>query len=674
VLQPVLAGIGVYWFLRGEQLDRAASTVGGLCLGLVIAHSVIALGLPFAGTLAWTAMLLASAARVVHARAWSGRVGWAIVTAACWGQVANAHLSNGLVMGSAALAAYVGAALVRAVRRGAMSPRERVEVGGLMLATLPLVNLAVLLPRLAYLPSTTIGAGYNRLDAWGRALTGVSTRGGVVGYAATPSWPAGLAMPPGPYLGVLAIVLSLAWWTSPRYRWLGVSFAGFGALFYLLSLDGVATALAPLISNTSWGQFYVHEPYRFTYAAIFALCVLAGLGADSLLRSTSLRASLEMLAPGAALWILLWAFASPRREAGLIVAGIAASVLCIAELRRLPVLRWSLPAIVALEMTIAGVIGENRAYVPDYQPLQAPTVDAAAYVRPGPISDYLAARSGGGGRYVSFLPRLSQWGFEFLQGPAYWGALANQRSMIFGVPDVDGYNPTQSVRYWTFVRALDPKPMHYNAAFFSDPRPVVLDLLAIRWVVTSGAPPPWAASVPSTGAIPATPLLVDGPWSLYAIPGAAPEASGVTRWTTVATPAAALNAVRAAAFDPEHIVVLEGEPGLAMSTATGNGAAVFTMNGTASATVVATTPVPSQLLIRIPYEKHWHAWIDGRPTPMMPADYLDMAVALPPGHHTVRIAYSDPTIGYGLAGSAVSVLALVMASILLRRRESRSGR
>src|SRR5439155_10911822 len=300
--QPVLAGIGVYWFLRGEQLDRAASTVGGLCLGLVIAHSVIALGLPFAGTLAWTAMLLASAARVVHARAWSGRVGWAIVTAACWGQVANAHLSNGLVMGSAALAAYVGAALVRAVRRGAMSPSEGVEVGGLMLATLPLVNLAVLLPRLAYLPSTTIGAGYNRLDAWGRALTGVSTRGGVVGYAATRSWPAGLAMPPGPYLGVLAIVLSLAWWTSPRYRWLGVSFAGFGALFYLLSLDGVATALAPLISNTSWGQFYVHEPYRFTYAAIFALCVLAGLGADGLLRSTSLRASLEMLAPGAALW------------------------------------------------------------------------------------------------------------------------------------------------------------------------------------------------------------------------------------------------------------------------------------------------------------------------------------------------------------------------------------
>ena len=56
VVQPILAGLGVYWFLRAERLGRAACTVGGLCLGLVIAHSVIALGLPFAGTLAWSAL------------------------------------------------------------------------------------------------------------------------------------------------------------------------------------------------------------------------------------------------------------------------------------------------------------------------------------------------------------------------------------------------------------------------------------------------------------------------------------------------------------------------------------------------------------------------------------------------------------------------------------------
>ncbi len=669
VLQPVLAGLGMYWFLRAERLGAAASTVGGLCLGLVIAHSVIALGLPFAGTLAWTAILLAAAARLVHARGWSGRVGWAMVTAACWGQLANAHLSNGLVMGSVALASYVAAALFRAVRKGAMSGRERIEVGLLTFGTLPLVNLAVLLPRLAYLPSTTIGVGYNRLDAWGTALTSVSTRGGVVGLGAPSRWPAGLAMPPGPYLGVLAIALSLAWWRSPRYRWLGAPIVAFGSIFYLLSLSGVARALAPLISNTSWGQFYVHEPYRFTYAAIFALCVLAGLGADSLLRGTSLRSSVEMIAPGAALWVVLWAIATPKREEGLIVVGLAASAVCVARLRHVPVLRWGLPAIVAFEMTAAGLIGQGRTYASDYQPLHVPTVDAAAYVRPTSISDYLAARQAGGGRYVPYLPGLSQYGFEGLQGPAYWGLLANQRGMILDVPDVNGYNPTQSVRYWTFVRTLDPKPMHYNAAFLSNPRPIVLDLLAIHWVITSGTPPAWATPASSGSKSASPPVRVDGRWSLRAIPGIPPAATVVGRWTTVGSPAAALSAVRAAGFDPERTAVLERDPQLAMSSATGNRSATFGMDGPGAATVDATAQVPSMLLIRIPYEKHWHAWIDGTPTPVIPADYLDMAVSLPSGHHTVRLVYSDPTIGYGMAGSAVSILILASACLLLRRRE-----
>src|SRR5438309_4824501 len=136
-LQPVLAGLGVYWFLRAERLGRAACTVGGLCLGLVMGHSVIALGLPFAGTLAWSALLLSSASRVVHARGWPGRLVWVALTAICWGQLANAHLSNGLVMGSAALGLYLAAALMGAVRRDVMPLREGVQLAVLTIFSVP---------------------------------------------------------------------------------------------------------------------------------------------------------------------------------------------------------------------------------------------------------------------------------------------------------------------------------------------------------------------------------------------------------------------------------------------------------------------------------------------------------------------------------------------------------
>src|ERR687887_896059 len=59
--QPILAGLGVYWFCRSERISRSGATVGGLVLASSIAGSELAVSLPFAATLAWTALLLAAA-------------------------------------------------------------------------------------------------------------------------------------------------------------------------------------------------------------------------------------------------------------------------------------------------------------------------------------------------------------------------------------------------------------------------------------------------------------------------------------------------------------------------------------------------------------------------------------------------------------------------------------
>lgn len=668
--QPILAGLGVYGFLRGEGLGRAACTVGGLCLGLEIAHSFIALALPFAGTLAWTALLLASAARVIRARGWPGRFVWVAVVAVCWGQLANAHLSNGLVMGSAALAAYLAAALVRDVRHRTLRPRAAILLAVLTAGSLPLVNLAVLLPRLTYLPSTSIGAGYDRLDKWGIALTHTSTRGGVPGLAAQASWPSALSRAPGLYLGALAIVLSLAWWKSPRHRWLGAPLALYGFLFYLLSISPVARALAQPLAGTFMGQFYAHEPIRFIYATIFAVCVLAGLGADSLLGSRTLLEALAMLVPGVGLLAVLWWIAAPgQHETGLVVLGVVLGGAAIALCVRRRSFAWLLPGVVAIDMTLSGLIGQGSSYAGDYQPLRSPTVDAAAYVVPGPIATYLGGQMPAGGRYVTALPGLSQFGFQAWQRPADWAGLANQRSMLFQLPYAGGYNPAQLIRYWTLVRALDPKPMHYNAAFLWSPPPLALDLLGVRWVISEGPPPAWATLDPSTPQLPSAPLVADGSWGLYPIPGAPPPASVVGRWTAAGSPAAALRMIRASGFDPSAEVVLEGGPAAAATGLPASGSAAFEMEGTNAATVRTTASAPAVLLVRIPYERNWHAWVDGAPADVLPADYLDIGVPIPPGTHTVRLTYDDPTIGYGLLGTAVSLCALLGAALVLRRRE-----
>src|SRR5947209_318669 len=63
VLQPILAGLGVYWFLRGEGISRVASSTGGLVLAMILANSYFGLYLAFPGIIAWTSLSLAAASQ-----------------------------------------------------------------------------------------------------------------------------------------------------------------------------------------------------------------------------------------------------------------------------------------------------------------------------------------------------------------------------------------------------------------------------------------------------------------------------------------------------------------------------------------------------------------------------------------------------------------------------------
>src|SRR2546430_1378376 len=86
---PIAGSVGV------EGLSRPAAATAGLVLALLMSGSALAIELPFAGTLAWTALMLGCAARCLRAGGWPGRLAWLAPAAGCWGQVAAAHLSDG---------------------------------------------------------------------------------------------------------------------------------------------------------------------------------------------------------------------------------------------------------------------------------------------------------------------------------------------------------------------------------------------------------------------------------------------------------------------------------------------------------------------------------------------------------------------------------------------------
>ena len=66
--------------------------------------SPIAISMPFAGTIAWTPLLLLGADGFIRER-WPRNLSWLALAALAWGQVAVAHLSHGLVVASVLLVA-----------------------------------------------------------------------------------------------------------------------------------------------------------------------------------------------------------------------------------------------------------------------------------------------------------------------------------------------------------------------------------------------------------------------------------------------------------------------------------------------------------------------------------------------------------------------------------------
>jgi hypothetical protein len=675
ILPPLLAGLGLYWFLRSEDVSRPAASMGGLALVLAIAGTRLPSSIRFPEALAWTTLLLAATSRYLRAPSWPRRLLWCVAVAVAWGQVAASHITVGLLIGSLALASFLAAKLIPALRmrrseaagmdettavatgRGG-GRREALLLLVILAAALPAVNLAYFLPRLALAPHTSLGLGYGQLNRLSSQLTGAASPE-FPGFGAGPAWPLNFATFPGLHLGAAVLGLSLAGWWSRRRRALVAAFSAFGLLCYLLGLRVVSHNLPARIRSVAFVDQYLHEPYWLSFGVLLSVAALAALGLEAWMERRSFRSRAWMLVPPLLVWMVLpLIVGSPVRDLVLtLIVGIPAGA-ALALVARRP--RWSIaiPVLVLAEMLGAIVQGRPAlpfADAPRLLPLRIPgTTSPAAYLRPTKISE--ALRKEPSGRYLTFGAKSgNRWSDR--------RALQNNESILLELDNVGGYQAVQLLRYWLFVRTVQRAPMKYNYAIFSQPRAVALDLLDVRWLV--GA----------TGQA----VARDGPWVLARSPSSPSRASVVDAWTVAPTADAALRLVASPGFDASKRVILERDPGLPADIGQGppasipGGTAMYRSTGLQSARVDVDAFGPSIVLIRNPWDRDWHATLDGREVPVLAADYVDQGVAVTAGHHVIELIYDDPTIGLGLAGSALAIGILLGLALAVRARSARRG-
>jgi uncharacterized membrane protein YfhO len=69
----------------------------------------------------------------------------------------------------------------------------------------------------------------------------------------------------------------------------------------------------------------------------------------------------------------------------------------------------------------------------------------------------------------------------------------------------------------------------------------------------------------------------------------------------------------------------------------------------------------------------WVARVDGRPVPILAADYLFRAVAVPAGRHSIEFRYEPRSIKIGAAVSIVATVITVFLLIVSGLRTARSA-
>ena len=82
--------------------------------------------------------------------------------------------------------------------------------------------------------------------------------------------------------------------------------------------------------------------------------------------------------------------------------------------------------------------------------------------------------------------------------------------------------------------------------------------------------------------------------------------------------------------------------------------------GVDSLTGTISLDMAKYLVIAIPYDKGWKAYVDDEPMPIYPANVQYMGLSLDEGDHIVRLEYERPFERLGLVCSGVGVVAFVL--------------
>ncbi len=209
----------------------------------------------------------------------------------------------------------------------------------------------------------------------------------------------------------------------------------------------------------------------------------------------------------------------------------------------------------------------------------------------------------------------------------------------FGIQDIWGASPLRLERYERLMSSLTQDRLW--------------PLLNVRYVVT------WMRELPLASRIIHEEPAGEETTYVHRLLQFYPRAWLAYR-AEILPPDQALERLADPSFDFYRTALIEEAPPLPLDSHFEGGSARVLSSQDESLAVAVQAEANALLVLSEVYYPGWQATVDGRPAPILRADYALRAVPVPAGEHTVELVYRPATVRIGLLLSLVSLVALVV--------------
>lgn len=499
------------------------------------------------------------------------------------------------------------------------------------------------------------------------------------------------------YLGAASLTLAFLAIPVVRTRFRAPFFLGLTAITTIMTLEQITLVHRALYLLPRFETLHEHVPMRIVAVQWIGPAMLAGIAVEGLLSRAWKRSPWWLAAIAGAPWLVSVVYLNRHDRviglAMLIAAGAIAAIATLLATRQIverP--RWHAALAILVVLLVfwepAGRDSIRGIFFDGHDPaleIRAATVTDhdievnASTTDPGGAGEFLQQRIAAEGpiRFFGYDDLLQypiyDWPSSYREwyfAPEAQDLLINARPMMLDLYDVQGYNPVQISHYVQLLDALNGMQQNYHDAQVlpSGLNSPLIDLLGVRYIVVPRDVPPGRPDLLRLSQLYPTVFSNDS-IRVLENPNALPRAWIVHEAEAMDEDLQA-SAIARGEIDPATTALLDANelPELAVPTDLSAESVTIVDYESDVVHLTANASASGLVIVSDVYARGWSATVNGKSVELYEVDGGLRGIPVEAGTNEIVMTYDPASLKYGLWISIVTMVGIVVALVVLRKR------